>query len=62
LTIDFLPHVFDYFHQAEDANSAKELGLGLTITCHLVELHNDTIRAESAGEGQGATFIVRLPL
>jgi CheY-like chemotaxis protein len=29
---------------------------------HLVELHGGTIRAESAGEGQGATFTINLPL
>lgn len=29
---------------------------------HLVELHGGTVRGESPGEGQGATFTVRLPL
>jgi two-component system CheB/CheR fusion protein len=38
------------------------LGLGLTIVRHLVELHGGAIRAESAGPGQGATFIVTLPI
>ena len=28
----------------------------------MVELHGGTVRAESAGEGQGATFTVTLPL
>ena len=61
---DFLPSVFDYFRQAEGATtrSVGGLGLGLAIVRQLVELHGGTIRAESAGEGQGATFIVRLPL
>ncbi|HEY9901223.1 MAG TPA: ATP-binding protein [Candidatus Sericytochromatia bacterium] len=36
--------------------------MGLAIARHLVEFHNGTIRAESAGEGQGAIFVVRLPL
>ena len=58
----FLPHVFDRFRQAEGSHSAKGLGLGLAIACHIVELHNGTIHADSAGEGQGATFTVRLPL
>jgi CheY-like chemotaxis protein len=37
------------------------LGLGLSIVKHLVEARGGTVSAESAGEGQGSTFIVRLP-
>mgnify|MGYP002776996489 CR=1 FL=1 len=59
---DFLPHVFDRFRQARTSDAAKGLGVGLAIARHLVELHHGTIRAESAGEGQGATFIISLPL
>ncbi|NJN56882.1 MAG: response regulator [Leptolyngbyaceae cyanobacterium SL_5_9] len=61
---DFLPHIFDYFRQA-DASITRVyggLGLGLAIVRHLTELHGGTICAESFGEGQGATFTVRLPL
>ena len=38
------------------------LGLGLAICKQLVELHGGSIRRRAAGEGQGATFVVRLPL
>ena len=38
------------------------LGLGLAIVKHLVELHGGTVRAESPGVDQGATFVVRLPV
>ena len=62
ISADFLPHVFDRFHQAEKSGSAGGLGLGLAIARHLVELHNGTIYAESAGVGQGATFIIKIPL
>ena len=60
---DFLPYVFDRFRQGDssEARAHGGLGLGLAIVRHLVELHNGSIRAESPGEGQGATFTVRLP-
>lgn len=59
----FLPHVFDYFRQEDGATTRKfgGLGLGLAIVHHLVDLHGGTIVADSAGEGQGATFTLRLP-
>jgi PAS domain S-box-containing protein len=60
----FLPHVFDYFRQADSTTTRKfgGLGLGLAIVRHLVELHGGTVQADSLGEGLGATFTVRLPL
>jgi signal transduction histidine kinase/ActR/RegA family two-component response regulator len=61
---DFLPYIFEYFRQA-DATSTREnrgLGLGLAIVRHLVQLHGGTVEAESAGEGQGASFTITLPL
>ncbi len=61
---DFLPYVFDRFRQAESTTTRHHggLGLGLSIVRHLVELHGGTVGVESAGEGQGATFSVRLPV
>jgi nitrogen-specific signal transduction histidine kinase len=60
----FLPHVFEPFRQADSSStrSGQGLGLGLTLVRHLVELHGGTISAFSAGEGQGATFRVELPV
>jgi signal transduction histidine kinase/ActR/RegA family two-component response regulator len=60
---EFMPYLFEPFRQA-DAGATRShggLGLGLTITKRLVELHGGTIQAHSEGEGRGATFVVRLP-
>ena len=60
----FLPHVFERFRQADTSIHQRYggLGLGLAIVKHLVELHGGSIAAASPGEGQGATFVLRLPL
>ena len=59
----FLPHVFEWFRQADArARSQSGLGLGLGIVRHIVRLHGGSVRAESRGEGQGATFVVTLPI
>jgi PAS domain S-box-containing protein len=61
---EFLPYVFERFRQAETATTRRQagLGLGMAITKHLVELHGGTIRVESAGEGLGTTFTLKLPV
>jgi len=61
---EFLPYVFDRFQQADSSVTRKHggLGLGLSITRHLVEMHGGTIEAHSEGKGRGATFIVKLPI
>jgi signal transduction histidine kinase len=60
---DFLPYVFDRFSQADGTATRRHggLGLGMAIVRYLAELHGGTVRAESAGENQGATFTVVLP-
>jgi two-component system CheB/CheR fusion protein len=60
----FLPFVFERFRQADASASRLQpgLGLGLAIVRQLVEMHGGTVTAESPGEGQGATFVVSLPV
>jgi CheY-like chemotaxis protein len=60
---EFLPYVFERFRQADSSATRKHagLGLGLSIVRYLVEHHGGSIEAQSAGEGQGATFRVMFP-
>ncbi len=60
----FLPHVFEAFRQSDASRSRSHggLGIGLSIVRQIVELHGGSIEAESAGQGRGATFTVRLPV
>jgi CheY-like chemotaxis protein/nitrogen-specific signal transduction histidine kinase len=65
IAAEFLPLLFERFRQAGHPLARARgsgLGLGLAIARYLVEAHRGTISAESAGEGQGATFTVSLPL
>jgi signal transduction histidine kinase len=58
-----LSWIFDRFRPGEGVGGRRGgLGLGLTIARHLATLHGGTIEAESAGAGQGSTFLIRLRL
>jgi PAS domain S-box-containing protein len=63
ITPDVIPYIFDYFRQADSSTTRNfgGLGLGLAIVRHIVEIHGGTVHASSRGEGQGSTFVVRLP-
>src|SRR5262249_28027787 len=61
---DFLPYIFEPFRQADGSTTRVHggLGLGLSIVKHLVEAHGGNVEAQSAGVGQGTTFIARFPI
>lgn len=60
----FLPYVFETFSQADTSTARRHsgLGIGLPIAKHIVELHGGSIEAKSGGTGQGAAFVLRLPI
>jgi PAS domain S-box-containing protein len=60
----FLPHVFDAFEQGGESMTRRfgGLGLGLTITKALVDMHGGEIHVASAGLDCGAEFLLEFPL
>ena len=58
-----LPRIFDLFSQGEHGPDRQEggLGVGLALVRELVALHGGTVEVSSAGVGEGAEFVVRLP-
>lgn len=56
-------HIFEPFRQGAGIGSRRGgLGLGLTIVRHIVTLLSGEIQVRSAGAGQGAEFVVQLPI
>ncbi len=64
ISADMMPRMFTLFAQASPAIERSEggLGIGLSLVRGLVELHGGTVGAYSRGAGQGAEFVVRLPI
>jgi signal transduction histidine kinase len=63
ISSEFLPQVFDRFSQADTSSTRNYggLGLGLTISKHIVKAHKGTIEAKSGGIGAGSLFILKFP-
>jgi signal transduction histidine kinase len=58
-----LTHLFEMFYRASNAQdeNIKGMGVGLSVSQHIVELHGGSLTATSS-EGQGSTFTAHLPL
>jgi len=58
-----LEAVFGMFRQGGSLRKSEGgLGIGLSLSKQFVEMHGGSIEGHSAGEGQGAEFVIRLPL
>jgi CheY-like chemotaxis protein len=64
LAADELRRIFEIFTQVDKSlvRPRDGLGLGLALVKNLVEMHDGSVEAKSAGIGQGTQFVVRLPL
>lgn len=64
IPVEFLPHIFNRFSQADGTSTRVHggLGLGLSIVQSLVELQSGVVKAENAGEGKGAVFTITFPV
>lgn len=63
IAAEMLDKVFDVFVQQPQTldRAAGGLGLGLSIVRSLVEMHEGTVIARSAGPGKGSEFVIDLP-
>lgn len=63
ISADLLPHIFEYFVQAERTADRAEggLGLGLPLVKNVVAMHGGRVVVQSKGPGEGSTFTVLLP-
>ena len=61
---ELVPRVFDLFVQGDRTldRSQGGLGVGLAVVRRLIEMHEGTVSARSAGLGQGTTIELRLPV
>jgi signal transduction histidine kinase len=57
-----LPHLFERFHRGRNVAEYPGNGLGLAIVKAIVQSHSGQVEADSAGHGQGSSFVVRIPI
>ena len=60
---DCQEQIFERFYRVDKARSRETggTGLGLAITRNVILMHKGSIRVHSK-EGEGSTFIIRIPL
>jgi signal transduction histidine kinase len=58
-----MPRLFERFHRiaSRSCRTHEGSGIGLALVYELVRLHGGSVRASSAGEGLGSSFLVTLP-
>ena len=63
MTEDCQEQIFERFYRVDKARSRETggTGLGLAITRNVILMHKGSIRVHSK-EGEGSTFIIRIPL
>ncbi|GHA76921.1 hybrid sensor histidine kinase/response regulator [Cognatilysobacter bugurensis] len=63
MSADMTSHAFKLFAQAERTSDRTQggLGIGLALVRSLVELHDGTVSAKSAGADKGSEFTICLP-
>jgi len=60
-----LPDIFQPFWQVQSASvraGTSGIGIGLSLTKHIVEMHGGKVSAQSAGKNQGSAFTVSMPI
>jgi signal transduction histidine kinase len=64
ISADGLTRIFEMFTREARGRSGDQggLGIGLTLSRRLAEMHGGSIQAHSDGPGKGSEFVVRLPL
>ena len=63
LAAEDLERVFERFYRAPgQPRRSSGSGIGLTIARNIARAHGGEVTASSAGPGQGATFVLTLPL
>ena len=64
IPLDMQSRIFEIFAQVDEHLTKAQggLGIGLALAKQLVALHGGALSVESAGQDQGSTFTVRVPI
>jgi signal transduction histidine kinase len=59
---DDLPQLFNRFHRGRNTTAYPGSGLGLAIVKAIVTSYEGSVEVQSAGEGKGSKFLIRVPV